>query len=151
MEKPNPNRLVNTPFDPSKNTSPIPCAREGMSMGSVMTTATTPLPRMFVRQSTHDITSASGTEMAVAASATPNEFIHAAAKRSLPNTDWASGLNRPANIPSRGRTAANKKNRNSAARTTVILPKARISTYLPMKRARESILMRRLRTTNSDT
>ncbi len=111
-------------------------------MGSVIDHGHTPLPRMFVRQSTHDITSASGRKwQSQPCNAQRVHYTPLQSARSS-NTDWACGaLNRPANIPSRGRTAANKKNRNQRRTNDGYLTRKHASRpTCPMKRARESIL-----------
>ncbi len=57
----------------------MPWASDGMSMGSVITTAMAPLKRILVRHSTHDITMAQHKDMNVAISEMTMELMHAVA------------------------------------------------------------------------
>ena len=93
-----------------------------MSMGSVMMTARAPLKRMFVRQSTHDMASASTSEMAVEVRETVTEFMQAALNCSVPNTAEAPGLVSCENIPSSGSTTAKRKNTANTMRVRLSVP-----------------------------
>ena len=150
-EKSSPSAFVMTPFEPSRNTRPMPSASDGMSMGSVMTTAMTPFARTLVRQSTHDIASANASEMAVDVRATPMELKHAVANCSVPNTARASGLASRENMPKSGSTAATRKKAASTMRVRLRFPVRFTAAYRSMKRASESILIRRFFTTKSAT
>ena len=110
------------PLVPNRNTRPMPCASDGMSMGSVMMTAKAPLPLMRVRHSTHDTASAATRDMQVDTRATDTEFRHAEANCSLANTSRASGLARLASSPTKGMMTAKRKKAAKAMRITLNPP-----------------------------
>ena len=86
-----PRKLVTMPFDPNRYTSPMPCAIDGMSMGSVR--ATTQASRCLTLDlARHSAAArASATDKAMPAAAEATELKAAAPKDEVENTAKAPG------------------------------------------------------------